>query len=172
MKGKLRSFTLVELMVVITVILILAAFTIMSLGPVRAKSRDTRRISDANIIVSASGFRNTEGYIAALLFDSAEGFPENPEHAAGIYLSDIEEETQTFSFNDIKYGTYAVSVIHDERGSVKPDLYWEGFPKEGLGVSGSSRPAGRPPEFGDSVFEVSSSTVSIDIEIRYLESNQ
>ena len=60
MKGKLRSFTLVELMVVITVILILAAFTIMSLGPVRAKSRDTRRISDANIIVSALNQYYTE----------------------------------------------------------------------------------------------------------------
>jgi type II secretory pathway pseudopilin PulG len=60
MERKLRSFTLVELMVVITVILILTVFTVITLGPARARSRDTRRINDANIIVSALNQYYTE----------------------------------------------------------------------------------------------------------------
>lgn len=54
MKSRYKAFTMIELMVVIAVILILTAFTIYSLGPARAKSRDSRRITDANLIMNAA----------------------------------------------------------------------------------------------------------------------
>jgi type II secretory pathway pseudopilin PulG len=50
---KVKSFTLIELIVVISIIMILSAFMIYSLGPARTRSRDNRRISDANLIGSA-----------------------------------------------------------------------------------------------------------------------
>ena len=53
MRLRYKTFTMIELLVVISVILILTAFTIYSLGPARAKSRDSRRITDANLIMSA-----------------------------------------------------------------------------------------------------------------------
>lgn len=53
MVRRYRSFTMIELMVVISVILVLTAFTIYALGPARAKSRDSRRITDASLIMTA-----------------------------------------------------------------------------------------------------------------------
>lgn len=50
---KHRAFTIIELMVVISVIMILTAFTIYSMGPARARSRDSRRITDANLIMTS-----------------------------------------------------------------------------------------------------------------------
>lgn len=50
---KLKSFTLIELMVVITIILILSAFAIYNLGPARAKARDNKRISDVSLVANA-----------------------------------------------------------------------------------------------------------------------
>ena len=44
---------MIELLVVISIIMILAAFVIYSLGPARTRARDNRRISDANLIGSA-----------------------------------------------------------------------------------------------------------------------
>ena len=53
MSLKRRAFTLIELMVVIAVIMILTAFTIYNMGPARARSRDSRRITDANLIMTS-----------------------------------------------------------------------------------------------------------------------
>lgn len=50
---KTNAFTLVELMVVITVILILATFVSLSLVNAKKKARDEKRVTDINNIASA-----------------------------------------------------------------------------------------------------------------------
>lgn len=53
MKSRMRAFTLVELLVVVTVILILSTLTILNLSSTRAKTRDEQRVSNAQLISSA-----------------------------------------------------------------------------------------------------------------------
>lgn len=53
MKLKLRAFTLVELMVVITIITVLSTFVVINLNAARKKARDDRRISDIQLIGNA-----------------------------------------------------------------------------------------------------------------------
>jgi|GEM_PF-1897397 len=52
-KERTKAFTMIELLVVISVILILSGFVAYNLGPARVHARDNRRISDANLIASA-----------------------------------------------------------------------------------------------------------------------
>lgn len=48
-----RGFTLIELLVVVAIIATLAGIIIASMRPVQVKARDTKRISDLNLIKSA-----------------------------------------------------------------------------------------------------------------------
>jgi len=50
---RLKSFTLVELLVVITIIGIISGLVVVSFNSSRVKARDNKRISDANLIASA-----------------------------------------------------------------------------------------------------------------------
>lgn len=154
-----KSMELKKLLVVLCLILLSSVEFLVS--------EDVTEDKYAEIIVNVSGFRNTDGYLAALLFDSPYGFPENPEKASAVYLSEIQSSTHSLSFTDVRFGTYAVSVIHDEDKSGSLDLHWLGFPKEGVGSSGPKRHLSRAPEFDNSVFLVKESTVTLNIEIQY-----
>jgi len=57
---KQKGFTLVELMIVITVILILSAVAIMTLNSSRAKARDSKRLSDVRRLQTALEFFNAD----------------------------------------------------------------------------------------------------------------
>lgn len=52
---RIKAFTLVELLVVITIIGIISALVVVSFNSSRVKARDNKRISDANLIASALG---------------------------------------------------------------------------------------------------------------------
>jgi prepilin-type N-terminal cleavage/methylation domain-containing protein len=54
-----KGFTLIEILVVIGIIGIVAAIAIVSLGHLKAKSRDTQRISDVRSIIQALSLYET-----------------------------------------------------------------------------------------------------------------
>lgn len=64
-KTSTRGFTLIELLVVIAIIGVLAAIVLASLNSARVKSRDARRITDTNELVTALN----------LLYDTEGKFP-------------------------------------------------------------------------------------------------
>jgi len=53
--GRVKSFTLVELLVVIVIIGIVSTMVVVSFNQSRVRARDNKRISDANLIASALG---------------------------------------------------------------------------------------------------------------------
>jgi len=55
-----RGFTLVELLVVIAIIGLLSSLAVVSLGSIRQKGRDTKRISDMDAVRSAFEAVNSE----------------------------------------------------------------------------------------------------------------
>lgn len=74
--GRDESFTLIELLVVIAVIGMLASIVLVSLGQVRKKGRDARRMSDIRQINLAMEMCYDDG-------DCGPGAGRYPVHAAG-----------------------------------------------------------------------------------------
>lgn len=71
----------------------------------------------------------------------------------------------TCIFENIKPGTYAVSVIHDRNGNGRLDTNLLGIPKEAWGVSNGARPALRAPRFAEAAFRVAAANKTLRIRV-------
>ncbi len=72
--NKQRGFTLLELIVVITIIGLLVSVILASLSVEKAKSRDARRLSDLNQIrIAIELYSNDKGHLPRESADSANG---------------------------------------------------------------------------------------------------
>lgn len=77
-----KSFTFIELLIVIAIIAIIAAIVGVNLSSSQKRSRDTQRIADMNIIVSAlNAYRRERG-----------DFPEETISGGGNWETSIDQE--------------------------------------------------------------------------------
>ncbi len=67
----------------------------------------------------------------------------------------IKGKTIEFTFDDVKPGTYAIMVLHDENENSRMDYEPNGMPREAYGMSNNPISYG-PPQFGEAKFEMGS----------------
>lgn len=120
------------------------------------------------LTIKLTGFRNDKGQTCVSLFNNAKGYPGKYEQAYKINRSVIRGNQAIVEFSDLPFGTYAVSVLHDENSNNKMDTSFIGMPKEGMGASNNPRGRLGPPTFNDAKFELSSNSKTIEISIKYL----
>ncbi len=125
-------------------------------------------VPEGRILIEVDGLRNTNGYLGILLFRTPDGFPSETSKAFRAYSSTFSSTSETAVIYDIPYGCYAVSVLHDENMNSRLDTNWLGIPKEGVGVSGDGEGLRRRPRYGDSVFELRSSSAALRIQMNYI----
>lgn len=121
--------------------------------------------SIGELTIKVSDKKNrTDGRLVLLLFTEADGFPGEVDQAA--YKGRIDQVVQdaTYTFKDLPYGKYAVSVFLDKNKNGKVDKNFIGFPKEPVGASNMTR-LGKP-NFKKCLIEFTQAKKTI--EIRYL----
>ena len=128
---------------------------------------DERPASTGNIHVVVEGIDDIEGQIGILLFDQKEGFPTDHRKALKQVLIPHQDKKISYSFHDIPYGNYAISVMHDSNMNDKLDSNLFGIPKEGIGVSNNAKGILSAPKFGDASFLLESSEITKTIELSY-----
>lgn len=101
------------------------------------------------------------------VFKSEKGFPSDVSQAVQIKSCAIRPNASTLTFNNLPYGTYAVSVYHDENNNNKLDTNFMGIPSEGYGASRDAKNTFGPPKFEDAKFSIDSPTKMLNIKIRY-----
>jgi uncharacterized protein (DUF2141 family) len=116
--------------------------------------------------VRVTGLRNADGKVLAALYSNSEGFPSQPDKAFKKLELTVEGTAAIGTFADLRPGTYAVSVIHDEDGDGKLNTNFIGMPKEGVGASGKASLG--PPTFDGSKFELTDEKTEVQIKLRYL----
>ena len=122
--------------------------------------------SKVRLLVTVTGLRNDKGHVAAALFNSDKGFPDEDKHAVAQQIGAIKNRTVSLVFDGVTPASYGIALLHDENKNDKLDSNRFGFPREGYGVSNNPRPSRRSPKFSDARFTVSPTNKEQTVEIK------
>jgi uncharacterized protein (DUF2141 family) len=116
-------------------------------------------LENGNLKITITNIKNSNGEIDINLFKTAQGFPNEGAKAFKHLRGKITNGSCNVSFDDIPYGTYAVSMYHDENNDKKMNQSWYGKPLEGVAVSNNAKGSiTGPPSFEEAKFEFNSKT--------------
>ena len=137
--------------------------SVIALTPARAQS------PLATVTVKIAGFRGVEGQALIALYDSEQSWLEVPK-AVQVVRAKITGAAMTIELKDVKPGTYAVSVIHDENKNNELDMRWLPWPKPKEGVAVSNDPDNKagPPKWETAKFVVTENT-TVKATLKYME---
>lgn len=116
--------------------------------------------------VTVTNVENSEGKIRAVLFRGEDGFPEEREKAYRSASVNARENKTTLIFENIPYGEYAISLLHDENENGKMDTNLFGYPQEGYGISNNKTSGLSMPKYKDARFQMDQSHKNLLIHLR------
>lgn len=100
-----------------------------------------------------NGVRSGSGMVQYAVFDSPRYFPGREGRVAKGEVPAASGEVRIV-VRDLRPGTYAVAVFHDENGNDEFDQGIFGIPLEDYGFSNDARGFFSAPDFSDAAFEV------------------
>jgi uncharacterized protein (DUF2141 family) len=122
------------------------------------------------VTVKMGGFRGVEGLALVTLYDSEQNWLKMPK-AVQVVRAQLKGPELSVELKDVKPGTYAVQVVHDENKNNKLDMRWLPYPKptEGVGVSNDPENKAGAPKWEAAKFDVGSTSLSIKVTVRYVD---
>ncbi len=115
--------------------------------------------------VDISDINSELGNIYVFLYSSEDGFPVDLSKAKKFIQARIESQGASVSFDNIKYGYYAISVYHDQDSNGEINTNFLGIPKEPVGVSNNAKGLMGPPKYEDAKFYFSKD-ITVEISIK------
>jgi uncharacterized protein (DUF2141 family) len=129
-----------------------ALMLVMIVAPGGAKDRarvvspgdlETRLVEDVKgpftLTVEIDGLRNSTGNIDLLVFDQAQGWPDEIPYSIRKFEVPAVEGNMVMKVPNLPQGDYAVIVVHDENLNRRIDKDWRGVPIEQWGMSNNPR---------------------------------
>lgn len=119
------------------------------------------------LIVQIKGFKSNEGKARLLIFSSKEkkSFPKEKDKAYAKHVVPIKDNQVVFTFDNLPYGEYAISVHHDEDDNGKVNTNFIGMPNESLGASNDAKGFFGPPSFEKAKVDLNKEQISIIINL-------
>lgn len=102
--------------------------------------------------ITVTNINHLEGNIQVSLYNSKASFIK-PGKEYKTMTREVKAGTETFTFNDLPAGEYAVALYHDENGDGKCNTNMLGIPKEGYAFSRNFIPKFSAPKFDDTKFK-------------------
>lgn len=128
----------------------------------------TLDLQQSTLTIELTDLRNHQGVVCVALFDSPQGFPNDPDQAVRSGCFAITELPMRLTFPNLPVGYYAIAVHHDENMDGKLNCNALGIPKEGIGFSGNPRIWKGAPAFEKAEFEVVTANSIVSITMKYL----
>jgi 4,4'-diapolycopenoate synthase len=119
-----------------------------------------------HLFVQVKQIPSTQGHLAYALFAASDGFPSQSEKALLRRYAEIPKSLElTLDIPDLPYGSYALSVYHDQNDNQKLDKNFLGIPKESIGFSMNPKVRRGSPSFQETRFEVGAPQVKIEVQM-------
>ncbi len=106
------------------------------------------------LTVEIDGLRNSVGNIDMLVFNQAEGWPDEIPHSIRAYEVPAVEGTMVMKVENLPPGDYGVIVVHDENLNRRIDKDWRGVPIEQWGMSNNPRVYFKTPAYERAKFHM------------------
>ena len=120
------------------------------------------------IVVTIKNAKSQKGAVWCCLHNKATDFPDKQDNAISCQKIEANKDNLTFTFVNVKPGTYAISAYHDENSDGKLNTNFLGIPKEGIGVSNNKMRAMGSPVFDDAKFTCDANTEKkLEINLKY-----
>lgn len=100
------------------------------------------------------GLSSDQGMIRLLVFDQADGFPDQIHKAILAQNLPAERESVHTVLKNLEPGRYAISVIHDENNNGQLDSNFFGYPTEPFGFSQNPKIFLTVPSFAKCAFDL------------------
>lgn len=137
-------------------LLIVATFSLFGLKELSAQKVGSVTVTVSDIEDAGNG------EIVFMLFSTSEGFPADREKSAFDGVVKEFNSSAVYSFENVPYGEYALSVFQDKNKDGVVERNFIGFPKEPVGalnMSGMGKPS-----FKKSTFQLQSSEEELSIK--------
>ena len=121
-----------------------------------------------DVRVTITDLRSPRGVVRACMTADPARFPRCRGDDATHALVVPAAEARVLEFTNVRPGTYAIALLHDENANGRADRALGMMPKEGFGFSRDARVRIGPPLFGEAAFTVNGADVSQTIRMRYL----
>jgi len=141
--------------------------TVTSCAPAPAPEKLRLPEGAGQLIVKISGLRNHTGELFVSLFSGREGFPDDPDMALINRHQPITGDSGNIVFDDLPYGDYAISLLHDENLDGRMNTSIVGAPREGFGFSGNPKSKMGPPEYDETRFLLLIPEKKMNIVVQY-----
>ena len=93
---------------------------------------DCQNIGHIELIIN--NIRNSEGVIQIGMYNSEEGYPDNPPFSYTLPKDSLISGRLRLMIPVSEYGTYAISILDDRNSNKKMDYRLGIIPKEGFGI--------------------------------------
>jgi len=146
------------IMVILTLILTLKAFS--------EETTLNRNEIVGKINVKVCNVKNDKGQVVVELYTKKKKFP-TPEGVIRREKNSISQGMSEVTFEDVPFGTYAITINHDTNMNDRMDKNSFGLPSEGYGFSNNPRLIIGPPSFKKASFIVNQDSISLMIKMKY-----
>ena len=116
----------------------------------------------AELTITIKNIDSNKGQVIIGLCNSESTFPKKPIIRKAV---PITEGKAVLILSEIKYGEYAISVLHDKNNNGKLDFHFYGPPSESTAASNNAKRIFGPPLWKDAKFSINKNKVNIIINM-------
>jgi len=122
------------------------------------------------IIVEIEDFGNEKGIVFSHLYSEqlAEFFPTKSSKSLQKRIGKVDNLSAKIVFENIPFGTYALTVHHDEDENKRMNRNFIGYPTEGFGLSNNPTIFLSVPDFDECKFELCKDTIVVKIKLKFV----